>query len=81
MPPLKVAGNLTWLFFETLHKRCNPNDVISKPEILAVELHAKLLRFVAVVARAPVTAYVNPIGGGLGPTGGCLGPPMRTLTR
>ena len=61
MPPLKVAGNLTWLFFETLHKRCNPNDVISKPEILAVELHAKLLRFVAVVARALVTAHVNPM--------------------
>ena len=40
--PLKVAGNLTWLFFETLHKRCNPNNLISKPEILAVELHAKL---------------------------------------
>lgn len=31
------------------------------------ELHAKLLWFVAVVARAFVTAHVNPIGGALGP--------------
>ena len=64
--PAKVARNLTRSFFEMAHKRCNSNGPISKFEICGGELRAKLLWFVVVVARALVTAHVNPIDGGLG---------------
>ena len=64
--PAKVARNLTRSFFEMAHKRCNSNGLISKFEICGGELRAKLLWFVVVVARALVTAHVNPIDGGLG---------------
>ena len=70
----KVARNLTRSFFEMVHKRCNSNGLILKFEICGGELRAKLLWFVVVVARALVTAHVNPIDGGLGPL-------MRRLTR
>ena len=70
----KVARNLTRSFFEMAHKRCNSNGLISKFEICGGELRATLLWFVVVVARALVTAHVNPIGGGLGPL-------MHRLTR
>ena len=64
--PAKVARNLTRSFFEIAYKRCNSNGRSSKFEISGGELRAKLLWFVVVVARALVTAHVNPIGGGLG---------------
>ena len=55
-------------------KRWNDNDLTPGDEIHSGELHAKLLWFVAVVARSFVTAHVNPIGGALGPF-------MRTWAR
>ena len=55
-------------------KRWNDNDLTPEAEMHSGELHAKLLWFVAVVARSFVTAHVNPIGGALGPF-------MRTWAR
>ena len=64
------ARNLTWSFFETPHKRCNPNDTISKSEILAGELRATLLGNhsrqapTRVPARARGRPATAPVGGG-----------------
>ena len=47
--------------FEIVCERCNSNDGNSACEAVVGELRAKLLRFVAVVARALVTALVGPM--------------------
>lgn len=76
VPPPKVACNSHELVLYGVRKRWNCNDVTSMCERLTGELHAKLLRLVAVAVavRVPVTAHVGPIGGGLGPL-------MRTWAR
>ena len=61
IPPPKVAHNSLRSFFKSTQKRCNSNDLCPWFETLSWELRAKLLWFVAVVARAPVTAHVGPM--------------------